>query len=179
MNDTATTENREQSAGGHERKTRMVDRDPGRRTSSGPADICSAPTEAGHMTAAEQIVRSAKKFRTLAQPGSLGMETAYLSSRTAGDKAAPQAHRLRFLCRGIARSPFRKTLVAALSKVGGQGWPLRWHRQGLRSPDRTIARDALTPASPSREVAGGAPTRCATFGQLPRHPDRRLGVQVE
>ena len=61
MNDTVATEDQEQPAGCHQRKARVADRDPGRRTSSGPADICSAPTEAGHMTAANQIVRSAKK----------------------------------------------------------------------------------------------------------------------
>lgn len=61
MNDTVATEDQEQPAGCHQRKARVADRDPGRRTSSGPADICSAPTEAGHMTAADQIVRSAKK----------------------------------------------------------------------------------------------------------------------
>jgi hypothetical protein len=61
MNDTVTTEDQEQPAGGREQKARTADRDPGRRTSSGPADICSAPTEAGHMTAADQIVRSAEK----------------------------------------------------------------------------------------------------------------------
>jgi hypothetical protein len=61
MNDTVTTEDQEQPAGGRERKASMADRDPGRRTSSGPADISSAPTEAGHMTAADQIVRSAEK----------------------------------------------------------------------------------------------------------------------
>ena len=56
MNDTAATEDQEQPAGCNQRKARVADRDPGRRISSGPADICSAP-----MTAAEQIVRSAKK----------------------------------------------------------------------------------------------------------------------
>jgi len=61
MNDTVATEDQEQPAGCHQRKARVADRDPGRRTSSGPADICSAPTEAGHMTAADQIVRNAKK----------------------------------------------------------------------------------------------------------------------
>src|ERR1700731_4697790 len=61
MNDTVATEDQEQPAGCHQRKARVADRDPGRRTSSGPADICSARTEAGHMTAADQIVRSAKK----------------------------------------------------------------------------------------------------------------------
>src|SRR4030088_3281041 len=61
MNDTVATEDQEQPAGWHQRKARVADRDPGHRTSSGPADICSAPTEAGHMTVADQIVRSAKK----------------------------------------------------------------------------------------------------------------------
>src|ERR1700731_4075782 len=61
MNDTVATEDQEQPAGCHQRKARVSDRDPGRRIASGPADICSAPTEAGHMTAADQIVRSAKK----------------------------------------------------------------------------------------------------------------------
>ncbi len=61
MNDTVATEDQEQPAGCHQRKARVADRDPRRQTSSGPADICSAPTEAGHMTAADQIVRSAKK----------------------------------------------------------------------------------------------------------------------
>src|SRR3984893_15644430 len=61
MNDTVATEDQEQPAGCHQRKARVADRDPGRRTSSGPADICSAPTEAGHMTIANQIVRNAKK----------------------------------------------------------------------------------------------------------------------
>src|ERR1700716_4011329 len=55
MNDTVATEDQEQPAGCHQRKARVADRDPGRRTSSGPADICSAPTEAGHMTAADPI----------------------------------------------------------------------------------------------------------------------------
>jgi len=44
MNDTVVTEDLEQPAGAHERKARIADRDPGRRTSSGPADICSAKT---------------------------------------------------------------------------------------------------------------------------------------
>ena len=61
MNDTDATEDQEQPASSHERKARSFDRDPSRRTSSRPADICSAPTEAGHMTAADQIVRSVKK----------------------------------------------------------------------------------------------------------------------
>src|ERR1700726_3820741 len=69
MNDTVATEDQEQPAGCHQRKARVADRDPGRRTSSGPADTCSAPTEAGHMTAADQIVRSAKKV--LAMEGRL------------------------------------------------------------------------------------------------------------
>ncbi len=33
------------------------DRDPGRQTSSGPADICSAPTEAGHIYGRPRPVR--------------------------------------------------------------------------------------------------------------------------
>jgi hypothetical protein len=65
--------NQEQPAGCHLRKARVADRDPGRRTASGPADICSAPTEAGHMTAANQIVRSAKKV--LAMEGRPHMTT--------------------------------------------------------------------------------------------------------
>jgi hypothetical protein len=73
MNDTVATEDQEQPAGCHQRKARVADRDPGRRTSSGPADICSAPTEAGHMTAADQIVRSAKKV--LAMEGRPHMTT--------------------------------------------------------------------------------------------------------
>ena len=44
MNDTVATEGREQPAKCHERKARSPDRDPGRRTSSRPADICSAST---------------------------------------------------------------------------------------------------------------------------------------
>src|SRR5208337_4177961 len=44
MNDTVATEDQEHPARGHERKARKPDRDPGRRTSSGPADICSAST---------------------------------------------------------------------------------------------------------------------------------------
>ena len=44
MNDTVATEDQEQPADCHERKARVADRDPGRRTSSRPADICSAPT---------------------------------------------------------------------------------------------------------------------------------------
>ena len=44
MNDTVATEDQEQPAKCHERKARDPDRDPGRRTSSRPADICSAPT---------------------------------------------------------------------------------------------------------------------------------------
>src|ERR1700730_14333880 len=73
MNDTVATEDQEQPAGCHQRKARVADRDPGRRTSSGPADTCSAPTEAGHMTAADQIVRSAKKV--LAMEGRPHMTT--------------------------------------------------------------------------------------------------------
>ena len=61
MNDTVTTEDLEQPATSRERKARLHDRVPGRRISSRPADIRSAPTEAGHMTAADQIVRSVKK----------------------------------------------------------------------------------------------------------------------
>jgi hypothetical protein len=77
MNDTVATEDQEQPAGCHQRKARVADRDPGRRTSSGPADICSAPTEAGHMTAADQIVRSAKKV--LAMEGRPHMTTFLIS----------------------------------------------------------------------------------------------------
>jgi len=44
MNDTVATEDLEQPAKRHERKTRKSDRDPGCRTSSRPAEICSAPT---------------------------------------------------------------------------------------------------------------------------------------
>src|SRR3979411_827833 len=73
MNDPVATEDQEQPAGCHQRKARVADRDPGHRTSSGPADICSAPTEAGHMTAANQIVRSAKKV--LAMEGRPHMTT--------------------------------------------------------------------------------------------------------
>jgi len=78
MNDTVATEDQEQPAGCHQRKARVADRDPGRRTSSGPADICSAPTEAGHMTAANQIVRSAKKV--LAMEGRPHMTTQSLAN---------------------------------------------------------------------------------------------------
>ena len=39
MNDTVATEDQEQPAGCHQRKARVADRDPGRRTSSGPADM--------------------------------------------------------------------------------------------------------------------------------------------
>jgi hypothetical protein len=42
MNDMVATEDQEQPAGCHQRKARVADRDPGRRTSSGPADIGSA-----------------------------------------------------------------------------------------------------------------------------------------
>ena len=44
MNDTVATEDLEQPAKCHERKARKSDRDPGCRTSSRPAEICSAPT---------------------------------------------------------------------------------------------------------------------------------------
>src|SRR5665811_1114000 len=44
MNDTVATEGQEQPATCHERKARALDRDPGSRTSSRPADICSAQT---------------------------------------------------------------------------------------------------------------------------------------
>src|SRR3979411_1466077 len=75
MNDPVATEDQEQPAGCHQRKARVADGDPGRRTSSGPADICSAPTEAGHMTAADHIVRSAKKV--LAMEGRPNMTTRF------------------------------------------------------------------------------------------------------
>ena len=61
MNDTVATEDQEQPAKSMSEKLASHDRDPGRRTSSGPADICSASDKAGHMTAADQIVQSAKK----------------------------------------------------------------------------------------------------------------------
>ena len=44
MNDTVATEDLEQRAKPHERKARGCDRDPDCRTSSRPAEICSAPT---------------------------------------------------------------------------------------------------------------------------------------
>src|ERR1019366_4847814 len=44
MNDTVATEDLEQPAKPHERKARGCDRDPDCRTSSRPAEICSAPT---------------------------------------------------------------------------------------------------------------------------------------
>ena len=44
MNDTVATEDLEQPAKCHERKARYPDRDPGCRTSSRPAEICSAQT---------------------------------------------------------------------------------------------------------------------------------------
>jgi hypothetical protein len=59
MNDTVATEDQEQPASAHERKARIIDRDPGRRTASRPAEICSA-LKAGHMTAADQIVQNEK-----------------------------------------------------------------------------------------------------------------------
>src|ERR1035438_6470392 len=59
MNDTVATEDQEQPASSHERKARIIDRDPGRRTASRPAEICSA-LKAGHMTAADQIVQNEK-----------------------------------------------------------------------------------------------------------------------
>jgi hypothetical protein len=81
MNDTDATEDQEQPASSHERKARSFDRDPSRRTSSRPADICSAPTEAGHMTAADQIVRSVKKV--LAMEGRPHMTAAMILSGSA------------------------------------------------------------------------------------------------
>jgi hypothetical protein len=44
MNDTVATEDQEQPASAHELKARITDRDPGRRTASRPAEICSAQT---------------------------------------------------------------------------------------------------------------------------------------
>ena len=61
MNDTVATEDQEQPAGAHERKARSSDRNPGRRTASRPAGICSSALKAGHMGAADQIIQSAKK----------------------------------------------------------------------------------------------------------------------
>jgi hypothetical protein len=61
MNDTVATEDQEQPASTHERKARSSDRDPGRRTASRPAGICSSALKAGHMGAADQIIQSAKK----------------------------------------------------------------------------------------------------------------------
>jgi len=43
MNDTVATENQKQPVVRHELEARKSDRDSGRRTSSGPADICAAP----------------------------------------------------------------------------------------------------------------------------------------
>jgi hypothetical protein len=74
MNDTDATEDQEQPASSHERKARSFDRDPSRRTSSRPADICSAPTEAGHMTAADKIVLSEKKCLPWGRPHMTGLE---------------------------------------------------------------------------------------------------------
>src|SRR3977135_263365 len=59
MNDTVATEDQEQPAGCHQQKARVADRDPGRRTSSGPADICTA----GHETIA--LPRSRGALRSL------------------------------------------------------------------------------------------------------------------
>src|ERR1700737_2894089 len=91
MNDTVATEDQEQPAGCHQRKARVADRDPGRRTSSGPADTCSAPTEAGHMTAADQIVRSAKKV--LAMEGRPHMTAADQIVRSAKKVLAMEGRR--------------------------------------------------------------------------------------
>jgi putative transposase len=60
MNDTVATEDQEQLASVHERKARYRDWDPGRRNSSRPAEISSASLEAGHKTAADQIVQNEK-----------------------------------------------------------------------------------------------------------------------
>ena len=95
MNDTVATEDQEQPAESHERKVRVGDRDPGRRTSSGPAEIRSASIEAGHMTAADQIVQSAKKvlvregrphmtFRWITQGRSLRSEPLLVASTSPG-----------------------------------------------------------------------------------------------
>jgi hypothetical protein len=43
MNDTVATEDQKQSVVRHELEARKSDRGSGRRTSSGPADICAAP----------------------------------------------------------------------------------------------------------------------------------------
>jgi hypothetical protein len=43
MNDTVATEDQKQPVVRHELEARKSDRDSGRRTSSGPADICAAP----------------------------------------------------------------------------------------------------------------------------------------
>ena len=107
MNDTVATEDQEQPAGCHQRKARVADRDPGRRTSSGPADICSAPTEAGHMTAADQIVRSAKKVLAMegrsliASPLSMVFVAAPGHGSLRGRNSPPQ-HLVR--CTGAAMS---------------------------------------------------------------------------
>src|SRR5580700_11088228 len=103
MNDTVATEDQEQPAGCHQRKARVADRDPGRRTSSGPADICSAPKEAGHMTAADQIVRSAKKV--LAMEGRPHMTTfAPILMSSPSDSSVTNPHMRSWESRGSFQS---------------------------------------------------------------------------
>src|ERR1700730_16938117 len=59
MNDTVATEDQKQPVVRDELEARKSDRGSGRRTSSGPADMCAAPP-AGHMTATDQTVQRKK-----------------------------------------------------------------------------------------------------------------------
>src|SRR3977135_4171836 len=103
MNDTVATEDQKQPVVRHELEARKSDRDFGRRTSSGPADICAAPP--GRTYDRSRPNRSARKKVLAMRPSTydsmtfslnpIGFDRSSLKSRAEapkfGTEGAPDA----------------------------------------------------------------------------------------